>query len=584
MLRQGPTVVIGFDRAAVLRAILLTGIQLGLAGCQGNIGGGAGSTPGSGAGGAGVTAGLPVGAGAAGSGAIAACKASAVPSIPAVPLQRLTQQQYLNSVRDLLGMPNIASLGLGLPADEKIGAFRSNTIAPLGDLGASQYQSAAHQLATLAVNQVPTILPCAAAQLNAACVSQFTTQFGRRAYRRPLTTSEQSAYATLVAASNGAGDFKTSARLVMEAMLQSPNFLYRVELPPAGAVAGTPLRLGAHELATRLAFFLWDSTPDETLLAAADGNQLAGQALTTQTQRLIADNRFKDGIASFFSQWLDVDTMATMTKDAKLFPAFTPALGAAMQSEPLDFATYVLKQGDGKLSTLLTAPYSILSAPLFSVYGIKQPANYNAGAAATTPVTLPATQRAGLLTQPGFLAIHAHPDQTSPVLLGKAIRQNFLCQTLPDPPPNVNTSLPATSPGQTTRQRFAQHELDPVCGACHQLMDPVGLGFSNYDAMGVFQVMEGGQTIDASGNLLQAGDATTTFNGVVDLATKLARSQTVQQCASLQWMRFALGRQEAPEDACSIASINADFNKSGQNINALLVSIVSSDAFQWRAN
>lgn len=584
MLRQGPAAVMGFDRAALLWTILFTGIPVGLADCQGDIGVSGGHTSGSGNVGAGVTAGLPVGGGAAGSGAIAECKGSRTPSVPAVPLQRLTQQQYLNSVRDLLGVPNVASLGLGLPADEKLGTFRSNTIAPLGDLGASQYQSAAQQLATLALNQVPTILPCAPAQLNAACVSQFTTQFGRRAYRRPLTASEQSAYATLVTAPNGAGDFTTSARLVIEAMLQSPNFLYRVELPPANAVAGAPARLAAHELATRLAFFLWNSTPDEALLAAADTNQLAGQSLTTQAQRLIGDNRFKDGIASFFSQWLDVDTMATMTKDAMLFPAFTPELSAGMQAEPLDFATYVLKQGDGKLSTLLTAPYSILSAPLFSLYGIKQPANYNAGTATTTPVILPATQRAGILTQPGFLAVHAHPDQTSPVLLGKAIRQNFLCQTLPDPPPNVNTSLPAPSPGQTTRQRFAQHELDPVCGACHQLMDPVGLGFSNYDAMGVFQSMESGQPIDASGSLLQAGDATTTFNGVVDLATKLARSQTVQQCASLQWMRFALGRQEAPEDSCSIATVNAEFNKSGQDINALLVSIVSSDAFQWRAN
>jgi hypothetical protein len=496
-----------------------------------------------------------------------------------VPLQRLTGQQYLNSVRDLLGIANVASLGLGLPADEKIGAFRSNTIATVADLGASQYEAAAQQLATLALSQVPTLLPCASAQLNAACITQFVTQFGRRAYRRPLTAAEQTAYATLVSASNGAGDFQTSARLVIEAMLQSPNFLYRVELSASNAGAGTPARLPSHELATRLAYFLWNSTPDEALLAAADANQLTAPALVNQARRLIGDGRFKDGIASFFSQWLDVDTMATMTKDATLFPAFNPAVAAAMQREPLDFATYVLKQGDGKLSTLLTAPYSILSAPLYSVYGMKQPATDDG-----MPVTLPAAQRAGILTQPGFLAAHAHPDQTSPVLLGKTIRENFLCQPLPDPPPNVNTSLPTPVPGQTTRQRFTQHEADPVCGACHQLMDPIGLGFGNYDAMGVFQTKEGGQTIDASGNILNGGDATTTFNGVVDLASKLSSSQTVQQCAALQWMRFALARQEAPQDACSIATVNSAFKASGQDINALLISIVSSDAFQWRAN
>jgi len=501
-----------------------------------------------------------------------------------VPLQRLTQQQYLNSVRDLLGLPNIASLGLGLPADEKVGAFRSNTIASIADLGASQYQSAARQVATLALNQVPTILPCATTQLNAACITQFTTQFGKRAYRRPLTAPEQTAYAALVAASNGAGDFQASARLVIEAMLQSPNFLYRVELAPPNVVVGMPTRLAKYELATRMSYFLWNSTPDDALLTAADADQLTAQGLATQVHRLMADNRFQDGISSFFSQWLDLDTIATMTKDAALFPAFNPMLAAAMQREPLDFAAYVLKQGGGKLSTLLTAPYSLLSAPLFGAYGMKEPANYNAGAVTTTPVPLPATQRSGILTQPGFLAVHAHADQTSPVLLGKAIRQNFLCQVPPDPPPNVNTTLPAPNAAQTTRQRFAAHEADPVCGSCHRLMDPIGLGFSNYDAMGSFRATEAGQPIDASGSIVNAGDATGTFNGVVDLATKLANSHAVQQCVSLQWMRFGLARQDAPEDACSIATVNTAFDASGHDINALLLSIVSSDAFQWRAN
>ena len=560
-------------RARFWRTVLSVGSAVVLAGCQGAIEGGAGNTPGLGVGGDNGGGGPPTGPSGPES---SACPS---PSVPVVPLQRLTSQQYLNSVRDLLGIPNVASLGLGLPADEKIGAFRSNTIATVGDLGASQYEAAAQQLATLALAQVPTLLPCAAAALNAACVTQFTTQFGRRAYRRPLTAAEQTAYGTLVAASNGAGDFRTSARLVIEAMLQSPNFLYRVELSAPNAPAGTPARLPSHALATRLAYFLWNSTPDDALLSAADANQLTAAAIVTQAKRLIADNRSKDGITSFFSQWLDVDTIATMTKDAALFPAFTPAVAAAMQREPLDFATYVLKQGDGKLSTLLTAPYSILSAPLYGVYGIKQPASDS-----TMPVTLPAAQRAGILTQPGFLAAHAHPDQTSPVLLGKAIRENFLCQPLPDPPPNVNTDLPTSSPGQTTRQRFAQHEADPVCGACHQLMDPIGLGFSNYDAMGVFQTKEGGQIIDDSGSILNGGDSTTTFHGVVDLANKLSASETAQQCAALQWMRFALARQETPQDACSIATIDSAFKASGQDMNALLLSIVSSDAFQWRAN
>jgi hypothetical protein len=572
-------------RRACLLCIALLG---GISHCgQGVIGGlsASGSTSS-----AGPSAGAPVTGAPMNSGNTPAPATSSAPScngptVPAVPLQRLTQDQYVNTVRDLLGLTNAASLGLDLPSDEQAGAFRANSIVPIGDLGASQYMVAAQQLATLALGPAQTVLPCAASQLNAACVTQLITQLGERAYRRPFTAVEQAAYATLVGPTNAAGNFQASAQLVIEAMLQSPNFLYRVELAPPNAAAGTTTRLSDYELATRLSYFLRNSMPDDALLAAASAGQLSDpKGLVAQAQRLIGDSHFKDAITSFFTQWMDMDEMSTLTKDPTLYPSFNASLAMAMQNELSDFATYVLMQGDRKLSTLLTAPYSFLSAPLYGVYGLPQPTSYSAATASTTPVMLNPAQRAGLLTEPGFLAVHAHPDQTSPVMTGKVIRENFLCQNLPDPPPNVDTSPPPPNGTQTTRQRFAQHESDPVCGSCHQLMDPIGFGFGNYDAVGAFHTTEAGQPIDASGTILSAGDLTGNFNGAVDLATKLANSQTAQHCVSLQWLRFGLARQDAPEDACSIAAIDGAFDASGHDIQALIMSIVTSDAFGWRAN
>jgi hypothetical protein len=561
---------------------------IGWPGGQGGPGGSAAGSPGACcSGGADASSGAQ-GTGPGGGAGADAASAPLVcngPTVPQVPLQRLTQQQYVNSVRDLLALPKVASLGLDLPSDERNGAFRANTTAALTDLSAQQYMAAASQLASLAVAQSPGPLPCAANQVDAACITTFIGDLGKRAYRRPLTQAEQSAYANLVSATNATGDFTTSAKLVIEAMLQSPNFLYRVELPPANAQAGTPTLLSSYEMATRLSYFLWASTPDDALLAAADAGQLATQAgLVTQAKRLLMDPRLKDATSSFFLQWLDLDTIPTLAKDPKLFPTFNTTLANAMQSEALDFAYYVVTQGDGKLPTLLSAPYSILSQPLFSLYGVTPPAGYSGANATTTPVPLDPTQRAGIITEPGFLAVHAHPNETSPVLRGKVIRQNFLCQKMPDPPPNVNTTPPTPTAGETTRQLFAQHESDPVCASCHTLMDPIGFGFENFDPIGAFQTQQAGQTIDSSGNIESGGDVTGTFTGPVDLATKLSKSQTVSHCVALQWMRFALARTEAPEDACSVQDVDTQFDASSDDLNVLFTSIVTSDAFRYRAN
>jgi hypothetical protein len=186
-----------------------------------------------------------------------------------------------------------------------------------------------------------------------------------------------------------------------------------------------------------------------------------------------------------------------------------------------------------------------------------------------------------LLTQGAFLSAHSHANQTSPVHRGLAVRKNLLCTDLPDPPANVNNNPPAPDPKATTRQRFEQHRTDPTCAGCHELLDPLGVGFENYDAIGRYRSDENGLPIDASGKLTGTASGAT-FTGAVELAKKLATSPEVRACVQKQWFRFSLGRFEGADDACTLQALNADFEASDFDVKKLLLSLVTSDAFRYR--
>src|SRR4029078_11865654 len=182
------------------------------------------------------------------------------------------------------------------------------------------------------------------------------------------------------------------------------------------------------------------------------------------------------------------------------------------------FTDYVMRKGDGLMKTLFTSNLAFPQGGLFSIYGVTQPSGSTVG----PPVTLDATQRAGILTQAAFLTRWAHGNQTSPVHRGKLIRLNVMCGYVPPPPVNTTPPPPAPSASTSTRERFAQHDADPNCGGCHQLMDPIGLGFETFDAIGAFRTMDGLGPVDATGNIISGGaDLDGTFNGPVELATRL---------------------------------------------------------------
>jgi hypothetical protein len=495
--------------------------------------------------------------------------------VGATPLQRLSRAQYVHAVRDLLKVTLDAS---DLPEDEQHGVFAGNTVAPVTDLVIEQYIGAAEQAARLALPELETIVPCDRAALgDLACAQRLIASFGLRAYRRPLEPEERGRYETLFT-TFGSEQYTEGARVVAQTMLQSPNFLYRVELVPVALAGGeTVAPLDAYELATRLSFFLLSTTPDDELLDAARSGALSSpDALAVQVDRLLDDPKLSDTLASFHLQWLELGGLDRLSKDPELFPAFSSELGATMREETLRFIDYVVREGDATFASLLTAPYSFPRGPLLELYGLDADTASRDG----QPIMLDPQQRAGLLTQPSFLAAHAHYDQASPVQRGKVVIRNVLCQPLPDPPPNVNAIPPEPAPDATTRERLVEHQSDPSCAGCHRRIDGIGFGFESFDALGAFRSEEAGKPIDATGEIYGTPSSDATFDGAVELARELADSADAQRCFAQQWLHFALGRPDVDADRCSIDRLDRQFAASGGDIRGLLRAIALSDAFR----
>lgn len=498
--------------------------------------------------------------------------------VGASPLRRLTRTQYTHTIRDLLGIDT--DVAEGFSSDEKIGAFYSNGIAPITDLGVEKYMDAAESLAEEAVADMDALLPCDPVDIGQnACVDAFIADLGRRAFRRPLRAEEREQMRDLFATAASEGGFDQGIRLIVQGFLQSPYFLYHVEIGEPDLDGDGFAALTQYEVASRLSYFLWDSMPDDILLAAAEGDELrSAEDVRAQAERMLADPRAKDGIASFHLQWLGVDDMSTLEKDAEMFPGFDEALKDAMRAETADFADYVIREGDGTLETLLTAPFTVIDERMAAVYGVTLPPDHVPG----EPVMLDPTQRAGLVTHASLLAKYAHVDQSSPVHRGVIIRENFLCQTLPPPPENVDNVPPDPDPNATTRERFAEHTEDPACAGCHVLIDGIGFGFEHYDAIGAWRDMEGTLPVDASGEVLGTDEINGEFDGAVELANKLAQSTEVQECVATQWMSFALGRVPGEDDTCSTDDLIARFQDSGHDVRELVLALVETEAFRMR--
>ena len=557
---------------------LLAGAMVAGAACSGVIGDqahGANSKPGAGTAGAGgATGGGGPAGGAGGAGGSLSCTA---PSPGPSYARRLNRFEYNNTVRDLLG--DQTAPANDFPSEERRNGFDNNALAlQVSPNLVEQYMNAAEKLAATAIANLSSLLPCDPVKDGEdACAQSFISAFGAKAFRHPLRSAETARLWSAFDAGRKLTDFKTGIQVVIETTLQSPEFLYRVEFGSAPQGGQTVVKPTSFEMASRLSYLLWQSMPDDELRAAAQQDMLTtSAAIALQVDRMVKDPKARAVVAHFNDLWFHLDEYDALEKDTGIFPAFTPDIVPLMEEETHRFLDHVIWDGAGDVGTILTAPYTFMNAKLASYYGVS-----GVVGDAFVRVNLDATQRAGLLTQGGLLSVLAKSNQTAPVHRGKFVREQLLCDELPPPPPDIIIKPPDLSPTLSTRERFAAHSTNVSCSGCHELMDPIGLTFENYDGAGRYRTLENGRAIDVSGEVARS-DVPGAFQGVTGLAQKLSASQKVKSCIARSWFRYAYGRGETDADACTLAAVEKKFQESGYKITSLVVAVAQTDAFLYR--
>jgi hypothetical protein len=502
-----------------------------------------------------------------------ACRNAAAQPGPS-PMRRLTRSEYNNTVRDLLN--DTSAPATQFPDEEISFGFNNNAGGQsVSGLLIEGYESAASSLATAATANLPKLLACdPATRGEDTCVREFLPVFGRKAYRRPLDAGEVDRLFAFYTTSKQTYDFPNAVRLTVQAMLEMPSFMYRMEANGAQPVT----KPSGYEIASRLSYLIWASMPDTALLdAAASGKLDTAEGIRAEAQRMLALPHAQESVGSFFAQWLDLDRLGKVEKDTNLFPKFTKDMRGLLRKETELFTNDVVFGSAGGMKALLLGNYTFMNKDLAAFYGKTGPAG-----TAFEKVMLDTTRQIGVLTQAGPLAATAKVNQTSPVTRGLFVRDKFLCNPPPPPPANVNATPPALDPSLTTRQRFAAHRANAACSSCHSLMDPLGFGFEHFDAEGLWRDTEGGKPIDATGEISNTTDIDGPFDGATDLANKLSTSADVEGCVVKQWFRFGFGRSEDDVDQCTLEALNKVF-LSG-DFKELILALTQTDAFIYRSN
>ncbi len=398
-------------------------------------------------------------------------------------------------------------------------------------------------------------------------------RLANRAYRRMVTPEELNAFVELAAAVRADGEsYEASIQVVLQALLISPKFLFRVEPPKADGLEGYR-NLDEFELATRMSYFLWSSMPDDKLLGIAWSKKLrTGTTLEDQVKRMLADPRSNEFIDNFAGQWLTLRKLETFKPDPKLFPKWNDDINKLAYFETMNFFRGAVQE-DLSILRLLDADFTYLNEPMAAYYGIANVKGNN-----FRKVSLAGTNRAGLLTHASVLAVTSNPTRTSPVKRGKWILDNLLATPPPPAPPGVPELKEKGELVGTLRQRLEQHRADPACASCHKLMDPLGFALENFDAVGQWRTQEGGQAIDPSGELPDGK----TVKGVAQLRQTLLSKNKDQyvRCVTEKMLTYALGRGLEYYDKCAVDKIVAAMQKNDYKISTLIIEIVKSDPFQ----
>ncbi len=406
------------------------------------------------------------------------------------------------------------------------------------------------------------------------CIREIIRNFAERAYRRPLSGIEVSRLANLASFAEQEGaSFDRGVQLMVQAVLASPHFLFRTELPDKKLIDG---RLtNDYQLATRLSYFLWSSMPDETLFELAEEDALHHDGvLEAQVLRMLADPKSVALVDNFASQWLQLRNLDLVDPDRDRFPAFDDELRSAMRRETELFFETLIRE-DRSLLELIDADFTFLNQRLAQHYGIEGVQGHH-----FRRVQLDDPVRGGVLTQASVLTVTSNPTRTSPVKRGKWVMEQLLAISPPAPPGNVpQLEDEGRKLVGTLRQKMEQHRSDPACAICHTLMDPLGFGLENFDAVGAWRTQDEGLPIDASGELPDGA----TFAGPAELKqVLLRRSDDIRRCISEKLLVYALGRGLRPADQCVVDEIVEIVRAGDDRFSQLVIAIVRSDAFAPR--
>lgn len=403
----------------------------------------------------------------------------------------------------------------------------------------------------------------------------------RQMFRGPVSDDEVRPYAELVKqTTDESKSFYRGMQIAVSALLVSPRFLFRVETPSPETKPNEfgDLPLSQHQLATRLAYFLWSSTPDETLLELADRDKLKGETLQQQIDRMLRDSRSDALAENFAAQWLGLRNLAGHDADDKRYPQFTDDLKAAMNRETQLFFMHLVRN-NLSISEFLTADYTFANQALAKYYGVEEDADASDG---FEKVSLTKTPRRGLLSHASILTLTSTPTRTSPVLRGKWILENILGIKAPDPPAGVPDldETEAAADNATLREQLELHRQSPSCASCHRVMDQLGFGLDDFDAVGQFRSEDAGQPIDASGALPDGRS----FNGGAELSKMLSETETPALARTLieRLLTFAIGRELTPDDRCAIDEIVSQTQSDQFRLADIIAAVVHSRQFQFQ--
>jgi hypothetical protein len=502
----------------------------------------------------------------------------------------LTHSQYNNTVRDLLG--DFTRPADQFPQEDFLHGFTNQVEGQsIPPLLAEAYTIAAEKLAANAFRRGDTqkLIPCAPSGAgDSVCRDRFLKTFGLRAFRRPLTSKELTSYGALFKeAALEHQDFNAGAKLAVEAMLQSPNFLFHLE-------EGTTAGLRRYAVANRLSYFLWDTMPSPELFAAAQAGELETPAGIRRVARRMMDNALaRKSLETFLAQWMRFDRVLGSARSVRRYPDFGPSLLAAMTEETKHLFNHLV-WNDKNFMEFFNADYTFTSARLAQLYGFAAPAE-DFGL-----VRYPSdTTRAGVLGHASFLTLTGNPNDTSPTSRGLFVREHFLCQSVPPPPPGVDTTLPAVSAEKpmTNKDRLAVHLTNKSCAGCHSLVDPIGFGLEGFDNIGrareklTLRIAQERDSVtnqqrpprqfdlplDTTGKI--QGIPNSDFAGAKALGGILANDPTCQKCMVKLVFRYAVGRHESDPDQPHLDAVYDIFRKSGFRFREMMLALVTSPPF-----